>query len=477
MSTRALAQNSILQVGSKFLGMVFGLVTFYLLLHYFGTEGYGYFTIAITHVTIFAILVDFGLTLTTTQMISEAGVDEKRILGNLLTLRLLSAGVFMSLAPLTALFIPQSAPVMGLIIIASFTYFFGAVAVTFVGVFQKRLQIGYAVIAETAGRFLALVGVVVAGVLNLGLNGAAIAFLVANIAQLALMLGATHRLVKLTFLWETSVWKDILLRSWPIGLSIFFNLLYLRGDIFFLWIFNRTAEEIGHYGSAYKVVDVITIIPYTLMGLVLPLLTNAWSERNTGLYKRRFQQAFDSLLAIAIPFGFGSVILGVPLMTAIKPDLTLAGQFLMILGPTASIVFLGSLYGHAIVAVNKQKIMTLGYIAVAVLTLSAYIFLIPRFGGWAAAWASLGSEFLITILTVIVVTRVTNIWPNLQLLARVFVSSLIMSLAIVLVPLPHVALSILWGVMVYIASLAALGGPKPQEILKLFRAEETTISP
>ncbi|MEK7139408.1 MAG: oligosaccharide flippase family protein, partial [Patescibacteria group bacterium] len=81
--SQALARNSILQIGGKLLGTVFGLITFYLMLHFFHTDGFGLFTTAMTYVTIFAIIVDFGLTLTTTQLISETGADEAKLLGNL----------------------------------------------------------------------------------------------------------------------------------------------------------------------------------------------------------------------------------------------------------------------------------------------------------------------------------------------------------------------------------------------------------
>ncbi len=457
--------------------MAFGLVTFYLLLHFFGTEGYGYFTIAITHVTIFAILVDFGLTLTTTQMISEPGADEKAILGNLLSLRLVSAASFMALAPLSALFIPQSAPVMDLIIIASFTYFFGSVAATFVGVFQKRLKIGYAVFAEMSNRLGSMVGVIVAGVLHLGLEGAALAFLIGNLLQMILMLVATHNLVKLKPQWDLRVWKNILLKSWPIGLSIFFNLLYLRGDVFFLWIFNRTAYEIGQYGSAYKVVDVITIIPITLMGLMLPILTAAWAEKDLALYRRRFQESFDALMAIAIPFACGAMILGVPLMTALKPDLVESGRYLLILGPTAAVAFIGSLYGHAVVAINKQKALVWGYVAVAVVAILGYALYIPTHGAWAAAGTSLVSEALIALITGYVVMRTTSVAPNGKLLLKIVLASGAMSAAIAIVPLPHVVLSVIFGVIVYIGALAALGGPRPRDLIKLFRAEEAPLTP
>ena len=471
---QALAKNSLLQITGKVLGTILGLVTFYLMLRFFGTEGFGLFTTAITYVAVFAILVDFGLTLTTTQMISKPGADEPKILGNLLSLRLISGALFMTLAPVMALFIPQSQGIMAIIVIASVGQYFGSVAQMFMGVFQKRLAILTAVFAETANRTVALVGIILAGLLGFGIEGASLAFVIGGLVQLSIMLGGTARRIYLRPQIDLKIWKQIVFLSWPIGVSIFFNLLYYKGDIIFMWMLNRSAEEIGQYGSAYKVVEVMAMIPITFMGLLLPLLTAAWAKRNAAEFKTRLQNGFDVFSIVAIPFAAGVIALGVPIMTAIRPDLVLAGQVLAILGPTTTIMFFGALYGHAVVAVNKQKPMTFGYILVAILAIAGYAMLIPIYGAWGAAWVSLGSELLITLLTFAMVTATTKVWPRLGSALKALGASLIMVAAIVLIPTPHAFISVPLGAVVYALALMLLGGPKPKDVANLFLANKTT---
>lgn len=471
----ALAKNSVLQIAGRVFSTGLGLVTFYLLLHFFGTDGFGMFTTGMTYVTIFAIVVDLGITLTTAQMISEAGADEAKLLGNLITLRTLTAILFMSLCPITALFIPQSQGIMNIIVIGSVTYFIAAIAQMFQGVFQKRLAIKTVVVAETVNRILTILGILLTGLTGGTLMGAMYAFLIGIAAQLLIMVVATNKQVPFRPQIDLATWREIVRRSWPIGVSILFNLLYLRGDIFFMWIYRLPVTDIGQYGSAYKVVDVITTIPVTLMGLLLPLLTLAWSQHNRAQFQKHLQTGFNILAMIAVPFAFGAITLGVPLMVAIKPDLTFAGQVLMILGPAVAVLCFGSLYGHAVVAVQKQRLMTLAYAFVALLSVVAYVYFIPRYGAWAAAWITLGSETLIAVLAYLVVTQASQTQINLRVFWRAAVASLVMVVGLLIIPSPHAFVSVIIGVVIYAASIAVLGGPKPQDLVALFKTEQLSI--
>ncbi len=474
--TRALAQNAAVQIIGKTLATMLGVFTVAILARHLGVEGYGQFTIALSFLSIFAVIVDFGLTLTTTQMISEKEADEATLLGNLLTLRIISAVVFLALAPIVAIFFPYDNIIQLSIAIGAFSYLFGTTAQMFVGVFQKRMLMSRVVIAELANRTAVLIGVLFAPYFNFGVVDIIWLLVIGNAIQLMLILWQTKVLIAFKPKLNIAIWKKILLRSWPIGASIFFNLIYLRGDIVFLSIFRDNAET-GLYGAAYKVVDVVAAIPVMYMGIALPLLVAAWSASRTNRFKNYMQKSFDFLSIVAVPMIFGSIAVGVPVMQLVAGmEFTESGRVLMILGPAAAIVFWNSLFGHAIVALNKQKIMTWGYLAVAILTVAGYIYFIPIYGMWAAAWLTLFSEALIGTLTFLVVWRVSKYFPSLKMLAKAILASVVMFLFLSLLTEVHIALLIPAAMVVYVAALTALGGPKPKEVLNLFLPEKPPIS-
>jgi O-antigen/teichoic acid export membrane protein len=470
-----LARNTAIQVIGKIIGTILGLITFWLLIHSLDDAGYGALTKAQTYAAVFGILVDFGLTLTTTQMISEPGANEKKILGTVLTLRIVSAVVFLSLAPISALFLPTTPAERMAILYFAVAFFFASFAQVLVGVFQKRLALTQATLAETANRFVAFLGVLAVWHWSLGLAAASFAFVLGGIVHVALMIRGVRAYIPITFTFDASIAKTLLRKSWPIGVSIFFNLLYLKGDVLFMWLFGRSDLEIGYYGGAYKIIDVITTVPTTLMGLLLPLLVSAWESRNRVLFHKRMQDGLDVLAMLGIPFAFGSAICGVAVMTLVKPSLAPAGQILALLGPTATAVFLASLFSYTVVAIGKQRLMTWAYAFVATVTIAGYAIFIPNYGMWAAAAMSLVAETLIGIIAAIVVLRATQWRPNLRLSAKILLASIVMSIILFVVRDVTAWISVPVGIFTYLAALTALGGPSPKSLLRIFRPSTNVL--
>lgn len=465
--TQKLAKNTLLQIVGKGLGTILSLITFVLLVRYLDTDGFGALTVALNYGAIFAILVDFGLTLTTAQMIAEPKADENRILGGVLTLRIVSAFLFLSIGAILVLTFPYSLEIKIAAMLSCVAFFFGSVASMFAGVFQKRLALRNAVVAETMNRIAVVLLVALLPVLGVSIVFASGIFVVGSIVQLLITLVAVLKFANITPTFDFAIWKIALIRSWPIGLSTALNLVYLKGDVFFMSLLGISDHDIGLYGAAYKVVDVVTTIPVMFMGLMLPLLTHAWVGIDRASFREHLQRAFDGLALLGVPFAFGAVAVGTPLMILLDSDLAEAGIILAILGPATTIVFFGSLFGHTIVAINKQRPMIWGYFITAVLSTIAYIIGITNYGMLAAAWVTLGSEMLIMTLTAVVVLATTKTRLSLRLLGSSLLASLVMYGVIVLLPLPHVLLTIAFGITVYGLVLPIFGGPSPRRLVRL----------
>ena len=223
------------------------------------------------------------------------------------------------------------------------------------------------------------------------------------------------------------------------------------------------------------------MVPVTFMGLILPLLAHAWSTKDMDAFAKRMQQTVDVFALIAIPIIFGAWAIGVPLMEAIKGDLTLAGRLLWVLVPASAVVFFGSLFGHAVVAVQAQRPMTKYYLFGALFGIAGYAMLIPPFGVWGAASMTLACEAFIAIAAYRMVRAKWQGHISYVLPHRAFWASAAMFIALIalrMIPLslsPILFLFVAFSIagIVYMLTLGKLGGPTPQDLRRLFATEHT----
>ncbi len=466
--THSIAKNVAMQYASRIIGTAFGLITLSILTRYLGAEGYGQFTVATSYLQFIGTLVDFGLTITAIQMLSEPAADQGKILGNLIAMRLITAAIVFSAAIAVAFALPWGSTTHLAIAIGSFSFIFLSIHQIFVGLFQKSLRMEFPAISEVVGRAVLMGAVILVAFFHGNLIEVMIGMSLANLAMVALSLAFAKKIRPYAMRLDADVIRQIFRRSWPIAISIMFNLVYLRGDVIVMKIVGRPEAEIGWYGAAYKPLDVITVIPIIFMGLVLPLFVSAWSTMDHAKVHRIIQRAIDAVGILAWPTLAGGVVLATPLMLFISgPKFAPSGPLLALLVVAAFMVFYGSLFGHLIVGIGRQRTMTWFYATDAAISLALYFIFIPRYGATAAALITIFSEAVIAIATTAIVLKVAKIRPSLKVTGKALLASVIMGAVVYITPAPHVLLKIMIGVIVYGVLLIALRAVTKEELKKL----------
>lgn len=469
IDTKTIASNFTIQLAGKLLGVLVGLAAIAIISRSLGTEGWGNYTTAITFLQLFGVLVDFGLTLTLTVMISQDSEHEESIVGNFLGLRLVSGFFVFFLAPLIVLAFPWAESVKDGVLIGALAYFLMGGASMLIGVFQKHQAMWRAATAELLNRFVL---VLVVGLFALTISNVVtmiFASVIANAVWLIAMIRFAKPFVHIRPQFDFSIWKSIIIKSWPIAVSIIFNLLYLKGDILFLASF-RDETEVGLYGMAYRVIDLLTVLPTMFMGLMLPSLVQTWTAGNAVIFRAQVAKMFDLFLTFLIPVLFGIQLVGVPLVELIGgKEFAFSGRILHLLIFAMIGVVFGTLYGHLIVAINKQRVMMWGYAIVALVSIVGYFFFIPTYGVWGATAMTIFSEILIAIITGIVVYRTAKVPMRFTRSSRALVASLFMYVTLVVLPPFPVLLEIVCAAILFFGMMLLLGGIRKQELAELLR--------
>lgn len=458
-------RHTLIQIGGRAIGTLLGLVAIGVMTRALQTAGFGAYTTITAYLGIFAVLADFGISTTLVAMMAEKGADEERLAQNGLGLRIILTAVVLTFASAIALFTPYPPEIKRGIALMAISFVAIAANQVQIAIFQRHVRMDRPAIAEIFGRIVLVAGVLFAAAENAGLTGMMLAVIGANIAQTLLAALLLRGLAPTRPAFEWQAWSLIVARAWPVGVSIAFNLIYLRADTLILSL-TRSQGEVGLYGAAYRVVDVLTVVPMLFMGVVLPFLATAWSAGDKERFNRTLTRALDALTLGALPLAAGAVAVGPDLLALVAGEpFRASGEILRVLIFGVAAIFISAASTHAIVAVNEQRKMIPLLAANAAVSLALYVILIPRYGVAAAAGVTVFSEIFAALSAMAVVAVTTNY----KFQASVFIRAAAAALAMAFVdhwlaPLP-LALRILADSGVY-ASLALIFGATDIHTLK-----------
>lgn len=463
-----IAHNTLIQLLGKASSMFLALITVALITRYLGPEGFGQYTIIIAFLSFFGILLDMGIYMTALQMISEPGRDGQKIFSNAFTLRVIISAIFLSFAPFLGLLFPYPPMVKRGIFVATFAFFFISLCQLLHAIFQKELKMLSAELSEIIGKIIILFTTIMAIYFKLNLLFILVCLVLGNLVHFLIKYFFAKKYTVIKFSFDLTIWKEIFNKSWPIALSIIFNLIYLRGDTIILSLFSSSAE-VGFYGASYKVLDVMTTLPIILAGLMMPLFTAAWVEKNIQKLKQYLQVSFDACSIIAIPIVLGTQFIASSVMTFIAgPEFLPSGAILKVLIIAVNMIFFGTLFGHFIVAINKQKVMLWGYLVTAIFSVIGYFIFIPKFAGLGAAWVTVFSEGMMALVAFLIIYNEAKIALETSVFFKSLYSGLIMISVLYFIRKANIFIIILTGAIVYSGAIYLAGGIKKEIIKSIF---------
>jgi len=444
-----IAKNTSYLIIGRVLASVLGIISVALLLRYLSPDDYGRYITVISFVLLFGTFVDLGLNLTTTQDISVPGRDVAHTLSSIFTLRLIINIGLVLLLPIILLAFPYEQMIKTAIMISSTIFFTFSLFQVLASYFQKELQAEKVAIADLLGKVALLLVVIVAVKFKFSFIELIIAIMLSSLVQLWVLLRFTSKVIKLKLCIDLLIWKRILKKTWPIALSVIFTTIYFKGDAVILSLV-RPYGDVGIYGASYKILEVLITLPILFMGLVLPHLAKSYAENNKEKFNKAIQKSWDALSLFTLPLVIGTLVLAEPIILLIagkgyEPSI----QVLRILIVAAGIIFLGSLFTHTIVAINKQKSMIKYYAIAAVLAVVLYIIYIPTYTYYAAAIVTVIAELLIATAALIKVYKTTHFKLSFLIFNKTLFASAIMGLILYLLSGLHILILVPVGVIVY----------------------------
>ena len=457
------AQNSLFPLSSSLFNRLLDLGFFVVLLRALGPQGVGQYTGAIAYVGYFEVFVHFGLGTLLIREVARDATQCGRYFWNSLVLRIALWAAFL---PVLYLLVQPLAPTLGLTSASA-----AALALFVLGILPGQVSgsVSSVLIAFERNSIPAALAVftnlvrVVLGLAVLGLGmpaelsiaGLAGVSVIVNLITMIALVWLTWRVVErprwsfdVRFCW----WMAR--ESYPLMLNSLLNTIFFRVDVVILQAFAGPTV-VGYYSTAYRFIDGLNVISSNFVLAVFPIMSRQVFAPDK--LRRIVSLSVRVLLTLAFPICFGMFMFAEPLVLSVGgeeylPHSAFALQALIWFLPLS---FVNGLFQYVLIAVNRQKLVTVAFLIASSFNLVVNLMLIPYYGYVAAATTTVLSEAVLLIPFAWGVRTRVELPPLFRLSWRPLLASLVM--AMVLYPLLEAGLVlILLGAGVYALALAAL---------------------
>ena len=399
--TRKVAKNTIFQLVGKVLTTVFSLLLVTLIARKLGVSEFGNYTAIVSYGQFFAIFADLGVNIYLIKRITDPGVDEAEEVGSMLGLRIATAIVVIILAYVLMFILPYSAEIRIGIAVVMWAIFAQTVNSLFVSVLQAKLEMYYAALTEVVGRFSVLAFTFIALLFSRNLIWIILSVTLGGAINLYLTYYFSKNFVRFKLIWQPKMWVKILMESLPISVTAVLSFIYFKIDsvlMSFIPIHNKiNSVELGIYGSAYKVIEILQLLPGILLGNIFPVITNYVATKNEKL-RSVIQRSFDVLAVLGLPITAFVFIYSKQIINIIVgPEFSLATKPLQILAFAVFLNYFSGLFCYIALALNKQISLIYVYLTAAIFNVATNLIFIPIYSYTAASVITLVTQVIVLI--------------------------------------------------------------------------------
>ena len=392
---KVVAFNTLSQLIGKAIGAATTFAVTFLVARQLGAAGYGDFVKITTYVAFFYLLADFGINAIFLQH------ETRESWPALVVLRFVGGVALMATSLIILTLLPGSAtqgytPMVRLgILLFSPTIFLQGFITSANAIFQKKLRYDLAAWAIFFGSIATLLLLWNPTNLLLVIGAVAAGALVTTIFSLTF---ASRLVGHIRFSPSLGQMKRLLIPSIPLGITLLFNLVYFRADSVVITL-TRPTTEVGIYGLAYKVFEVVLVFPTFFMNAVYPLMLDTRYQFKTILRNSIIFLLITSLVSLI------AVWFAAPLLPLIKSDFAPGIAALRVLSLGLPFFFVTSATMWALIALKKQLALVAVYGVSMLINLVGNILLVPSHGFMAAAWLTVICEGLVLVLSGFILVR------------------------------------------------------------------------
>jgi len=464
----------------SFLGDIFvkfiGFLVVIAIARFLGDASLGTYSFIITLVWIVFKISELGLDMIIRRDVArEKEKVNNAFFSNILSLRILTA-ILAFLITLSIIYLTQKpTEVKNLTFIAALGMVFFNIGMIFRSAFYALQKMRYEVVVKIISNIVFLLGILFL-FFGFGLKMIFVFLFLRYFLSLVLSFFLFKRKIAREIKLNVSIkkWKTIIKESYFYWLITGISILYFKIDIILL-SFLQNETVVGWYTGGYRIIDMISLIPVTIVSTIFPVMSELFitsKEKLKKLYKVAFRYLLITALAIVIFF----TILANPIVNLLYGDsFTNSALVLKVLILAQALMFITLLISNLLGAINKQKSVVITSAIALFINILLNLMLIPKYSFMGAGWATLIAEIINVIILVILGIKYFD-KPELSSTARIMLAFLLSGAFFFILNLQNLWIAAILTLLSYIILLLLFKVIKKEDFLLLMSIKrEKTI--
>jgi len=431
------------------------LVLVFFLARSLGVLGFGKLTYANSYAAIFMILADFGISTLLVRDMAARPLELPRLAGTAATLSGISGMGIFALAAVCAFCLDLPSDTRMLILLICGYSVFVNIGNMFGTVFRARERMGYTALTKTGESVLVLILCLAVLFVSRDVILVGWMYLCAGIAySAACLIIVRNRFARLEYLVSWSAWSDLIKRAFPLGAAAIIATVYYNVDMLMLGAM-KGERDVGLYGAAYRIYFALVTMITPFFAALYPVLSRLFAGDQEELLKRTYQKALKAVIGVGLPLSAGTFMLASPVVDlALGPQFTEAAAVLRFFAPLILLALLNSLALYYMTSVNRQNTTLFMVAATTVMNVIINVMVIPAYGIYGAATATIVSESVCFILFLIVAPQlIRSASPGM--VVKAVLMTAIMCAVICLFDLMHINIFLNIGIGIGVYAAAA----------------------
>ena len=452
-------QRIVKNTGALFISQIITFVLAFLYImytaRYLGAEGFGIISFALAFSGIFQIISDLGLSsLMTREIARDKSIIDKYI-RNVSTIKIILSIISLILSILIVYILSYESRVIEVVFLITSYFIFTSFSYMFYSIFQAHEMMEYLSLGQVLNSSLLFLGTILAiyygfDVLGFALIYSATGVIIFLYTLIICIKKFTLPKIEVDF----DFWKVIIKEALPLSIVLIFSTMAFKIDTVLISLIKGSLV-VGWYTAAYRLVEVLIVVPAIFTASIYPLFSNYYVNSHESL-KIGYTRLLKCLILLGLPIAIGVTLLSNKIIFLMYgsgySESIIALQILIWSIP---FIFLTYTFGTIFISINKQNLLLKLVLISLILNIVLNITIIPFYSYIGSSLMTIFTECFFFFLCFYYLSKLLCNVELTKLVIKPTLASIIMGLFIFYIDV-NLFLQITIGTLVYFSALYLL---------------------